>query len=255
MTLDEQNTEDNPPPPQPDSPPYSSSVSSPHSSHSQFSSPQLDQLHIHHNSISQPSSQPVLYPLQSSPPHLHGSVDEGGGTENRDKGRGMRPSFSSFNRVKSSEGLMKKVLLVSRVLGFLFCLISFSVMAADKDQGWAIDSFYKYKEFRYCLALNVIGFVYSGLQGLDLVHHLITGKLKSMNSLRYQMDFLIDQTLTYLLLSASSSAAVRADDWELNWGKDKFPQMAKASVVLSFLAFVTFASCSLVSGYNLFTLK
>ncbi|KAM7268833.1 hypothetical protein ACFE04_010999 [Oxalis oulophora] len=61
--------------------------------------------------------------------------------------------------------------------------------------------------------------------------------------------------LTYLLLSASSSAAVRVDDWQSNWGKDKFPQMATASVSLSFLAFVAFALSSIVSGYFLFTMK
>lgn len=63
------------------------------------------------------------------------------------------------------------------------------------------------------------------------------------------------QILTYLLISASSSAAIRADDWESNWGKDKFPDMARAAVALSFLAFLAFASSSLISGYKLCTLK
>ncbi|KAK3000765.1 hypothetical protein RJ639_021567 [Escallonia herrerae] len=53
--------------------------------------------------------------------------------------------------------------------------------------------------------------------------------------------------LTYLLISASSSAATRIDDWQSNWGKDKFPEMATASVGMSFLAFVAFASSSLIS--------
>ncbi|PRQ53888.1 hypothetical protein RchiOBHm_Chr2g0171471 [Rosa chinensis] len=84
-------------------------------------------------------------------------------------------------------------------------------MAADKKQGWASDSFSKYKEFRFIM--------------------------------------------TYLVISTSSSAATRVEDWELNWGKDKFPDMARASVALSFLAFFAFASSSLISGYTLCTLK
>ncbi|CAI0390572.1 unnamed protein product, partial [Linum tenue] len=39
-------------------------------------------------------------------------------------------------------------LLGSRFSGFVFCLISLAVLAADKDQGWALESFYRYKEFR-----------------------------------------------------------------------------------------------------------
>ncbi|EXC20277.1 Protein farnesyltransferase subunit beta [Morus notabilis] len=61
--------------------------------------------------------------------------------------------------------------------------------------------------------------------------------------------------LSYLLMSASSSAATRVDDWQSNWGKDKFPDMARASVGLSFAAFVALAWSSIVSGYILCTSK
>lgn len=59
------------------------------------------------------------------------------------------------------------------------------------------------------------------------------------------------QIIAYLLISASSSATIRIDDWQLNWGKDKFPDLATASVSMSFLAFVALASTSLISGYAL----
>ncbi|CAH9090385.1 unnamed protein product, partial [Cuscuta europaea] len=39
--------------------------------------------------------------------------------------------------------------LVLRVAQALFCLISFSVMAADQTQGWTGDSWHRYKEYRY----------------------------------------------------------------------------------------------------------
>ncbi|GAA0186267.1 hypothetical protein LIER_33555 [Lithospermum erythrorhizon] len=124
-------------------------------------------------------------------------------------------------------------------------------MAADKTQGWAGDSFDRYKEYRYCLAMNVIGFVYAGFQAFDLSCNLASGKHIISHHLRYHFEFLMDQILAYLLMSASSSAATRVDDWVTNWGKDTFTDMATASVGMSFLAFFAFAISSLISGYNL----
>ncbi|PSS30389.1 CASP-like protein [Actinidia chinensis var. chinensis] len=159
----------------------------------------------------------------------------------------VRQSLSFLRRVKR-ESMVKKAALGFRVFGVVFCLISFSLMAADRYKGWALDSFDRYKEFRYCLSVNVIGFVYNLAQALDLAHHLLTGKYFSQHPLRYYFDFAMDQILTYLLMSASSSAATRVEDWESNWGNDKFTVMASASVGLSFTAFVAFAASSLISG-------
>lgn len=62
----------------------------------------------------------------------------------------MRPNLSILRRT-TRESMVKRALLGFRISGFVFCLISFSVMAADKAQGWALDSFYQYKEFRLVL--------------------------------------------------------------------------------------------------------
>ncbi|KAL8042029.1 hypothetical protein ABFX02_09G023400 [Erythranthe guttata] len=143
--------------------------------------------------------------------------------------------------------------LVFRVFELILCLISFSVMAADKTKGWSGDSFDRYMEYRYCLSVNVIGFVYSAFQAYDLAYHLGTEKHVISHHLRYHFDFSMDQIMAYLLMSASSSAATRVNDWILNWGKDEFTLMATASISMSFLAFVAFALSSLVSGHNLCT--
>ncbi|KAF1892820.1 hypothetical protein Lal_00035464 [Lupinus albus] len=60
-----------------------------------------------------------------------------------------------------------------------------------------------------------------------------------------------DKVLTYILISASSCAATRVDDWQSNWGKDEFTVMASASVGMAFVAFAAFAISSLISGYIL----
>ncbi|MBA0758626.1 hypothetical protein Gotri_021605 [Gossypium trilobum] len=169
-------------------------------------------------------------------------------------GKRLRPDLSILRRTKRDK-MIKKALLGFRISGFVFCLVSFSVLAADKNQGWALDSFYRYKEFRFCMAVNVIGFVYSGFQAYDVAYQLTSGKQKPRSHLRFYLDFILDQILAYLLISASSSAAVRVDDWESNWGNDKFPEMARASMALSLVAFIALALSSLVSGYNLCTSK
>ncbi|KAE8662228.1 CASP-like protein 4A3 [Hibiscus syriacus] len=132
--------------------------------------------------------------------------------------------------------------VIMAALGFrlseiVLCLISFSVMAADKTQGWSGDSYDRYKEYRYCLSVNVIGFIYAGFQAYDVAHYLMTET----------------HILAYLLISASSAAATRVDDWQSNWGKDEFTEMASASIAMAFLAFAAFAFSSLLSGYELWT--
>ncbi|XP_073019006.1 CASP-like protein 4A3 [Primulina eburnea] len=168
----------------------------------------------------------------------------------------VRPSLSILRSAKRRK-LVKRAALGFRSFGFLFCLVSFSVMAADRNQGWALDSFDLYKEFRYCISVNIIGCVYSGAQAIDLSFDLTTGKyaVQHRKQLRYYFDFVFDQVIAYLLISASSSATLRIDDWQLNWGKDKFPDMATASISMSFLAFLALASSSLISGYTLCTSK
>ncbi|CAO2823786.1 unnamed protein product [Amaranthus hypochondriacus] len=94
----------------------------------------------------------------------------------------------------------------------------------------------------------------SGVQGLDLLHQLTKRKdLVGITRVRCSFDFAIDQVMAYLLVSASSSAFTRVDDWISNWGNDQFPAMASTSVVLSFVASLAFAFSSLISGYLLCT--
>lgn len=177
----------------------------------------------------------------------------GGGERVEDGGRERRPpgAVTSIVRRSRREDMVKRAELGFRVCEVVFCLISFSVMAADKTQGWSGDSFDRYKEYRYCLSMTVIAFVYSGFQACDLAYHLVTQKHMFSNRSRYHLNFFMDQVLAYLLMSASSSAATRVDDWQSNWGKDEFTEMASASIGMSFLAFVAFAFSSLISGYNL----
>ncbi|KAL6136316.1 hypothetical protein ACLB2K_061612 [Fragaria x ananassa] len=231
---------------------------SPSSSPLHDSSPTHEEIyHTNEFRLTPPEEQTHHHSNFAPPPAVAAQTKDQEGGEAQEEGvdrKTLRPSLSILKRARR-QSLVRRAMLGLRISGILFCMISFSVMAADKKQGWASDSFSNYKEFRYCLAVNVLGFVYSGIQTYDLVYYFTTGKHVVQHHLRYYFDFLMDQILTYLVISASSSAATRVEDWESNWGKDKFPDMARASVALSFLAFFAFASSSLISGYTLCTLK
>ncbi|KAL4634014.1 hypothetical protein ACB092_04G166300 [Castanea dentata] len=182
-----------------------------------------------------------------------GGVGGGGaGVVGRGVEDGRRSAHMSMLRRSKRDIMVGKAALGFRFSEIVLCLISFSVMAADKTQGWSGDSFDRYTEYRYCLSVNVIAFVYSGFQAYDLAYNMITGKHVIRHHLRRHFTFFMDQVLAYLLISASSSAASRVDDWQSNWGKDEFTIMASASVGMAFLAFVAFAFSSLISGYYLF---
>lgn len=179
-----------------------------------------------------------------------GGVEEGNGGAGGD--RRSRTATPGLRRSKR-EVMVDRSALGFRVLEMILSLIAFSVMASDKTQGWSGDSFDRYREYRYVVAVNAIAFAYAGFQAIDMTYLLIYGNHIISYSLRPHFDFLIDQILAYLLISASSSAATRVDDWVSNWGKDEFTQMATASIGMSFLAFLAFALSSLISGYNLCT--
>ncbi|VFQ73537.1 unnamed protein product [Cuscuta campestris] len=186
-----------------------------------------------------------------------GDMDGGGGAGGGRGGENRRRLKESLSELRKSERqkAMKKGALSFRVFGFVLCLASFSLMVANRKQGWAMDSFELYREFRYSVSVNAMGFVYSGAQAIDLIYHSATGKNVFQHPLRSLFDFLVDQVIAYLLISASSSAITRVEEWRSNWGEDKFPDMACASVIVSFIAFVALAFSSLISGYALCTPK
>ncbi|KAJ4745181.1 CASP-like protein [Rhynchospora pubera] len=148
---------------------------------------------------------------------------------------------------------VRRAALAARVAAMVFSIVAFSVLAADRNKGWARDSYNKYSQFRYCETVNVIGFLYSGLQLYALIHYKRNKKHIIRRPLGDYLDFIMDQVLAYLLISASSSATARVRDWVVNWGSDPFPNMANGSIAVTFLAFLAFAVSSLLSAYNLFS--
>ncbi|XP_072967207.1 CASP-like protein 4A3 isoform X2 [Typha angustifolia] len=139
-----------------------------------------------------------------------------------------------------------------RVSAMVLSLVSFSIMSADKTQGWDGDFFARYDEYRYSLVVNVMACAYSGFQVYAEVYRTITGSHIIGRPLGYHLDFTMDQILAYLSMSSSSAAASRNGIWVTRFGADDFTKMIDASVAMSFLAFATLALSSVISAYNIF---
>ncbi|XP_042402676.1 CASP-like protein 4A2 isoform X4 [Zingiber officinale] len=74
------------------------------------------------------------------------TVASDGGIRTRE--RGFAPtSLERTRRLEETAPPRKKALWL-RMAALLLCMISFSVMVTDKTDGWAGDSFHRYKEFR-----------------------------------------------------------------------------------------------------------
>lgn len=81
----------------------------------------------------------------------------GGGGENEVGGdRRSRAAVDSILKRSERSVVVKKAALGLRVFEAIVCLVSFSVMAADKTQGWSGDSFDRYKEYRYIIFLQLV---------------------------------------------------------------------------------------------------
>lgn len=81
-----------------------------------------------------------------------GALEEGYGGGREDEVGGERKSRAAvtniLQRSERSEAVRKAALVV-RVFEVTVCVISFSIMAADKTRGWSGDSYDRYKEYRY----------------------------------------------------------------------------------------------------------
>nr|CAD1823883.1 unnamed protein product [Ananas comosus var. bracteatus] len=172
----------------------------------------------------------------------------GGGGSEREGERGI---WGVPGSVRKAE--VRRAAVGLRVSAAVLCLISFSTMASDKTQGWAGDSFDRYEEYRYSLAVNVIAFAYSGFQVFAELHRVITGRYIIRRRSSCYLDLTMDQILAYLLISSSSAAASRNDVWVTRFGGDDFTKMVNVSVAMSFLAFFAVALSSVISAYNLFS--
>lgn len=75
---------------------------------------------------------------------------------------------SNILRRWKREDLLKRGSLASRVLGFVFSLLAFVIMASNQHGDWK--DFDKYEEYRYIFNFNIIIFLLSACVYIDLLY-------------------------------------------------------------------------------------
>ncbi|GLJ17713.1 hypothetical protein SUGI_0309090 [Cryptomeria japonica] len=148
--------------------------------------------------------------------------------------------------------------LILRIVTSVLLLISLIVMLSSKTRSDVLAStgleyrFNDFKPFRYVVAADVIGCVYS-IIGIVLLISGISG------GLYFYLTFIFDQVLTYIILSSTSAGIgcimitkdVLKGAEAYDAAAKKFLRYASASVSLEFLGFMIIAGCAVMSGYSL----
>ncbi|KAH6806818.1 hypothetical protein C2S51_027926 [Perilla frutescens var. frutescens] len=178
-------------------------------------------------------------PTPTPPPAADVENQRGGGG-----GGGVSNILQRWRR----EGLLKRCSLTFRAFGFLFSLLAFLIMATNKHGDWR--EFDKYEEYRYVLAIAILSTLYTGLQIWRQIHEFYTTKEIISRQNAAIVDFIGDQIVAYLLLSAASAAVPLTNN--MRQGADNiFTDSSASAISMEFFAFFSLGLSALISGYKL----
>ncbi|CAO2839243.1 unnamed protein product [Amaranthus hypochondriacus] len=165
-------------------------------------------------------------------------------TESSDSGIG-----SVLQKWKRQD-LLRKGSLGLRILGFIFSLLSFIIMASNNHGNGR--NFGDYEEYRYLLGIAILSTIYTGLQCFRHIHQLSTGNEIITLKNSALVDFIGDQVFAYLLLSSASSAIPQTNRMR-EGGDNIFTDSSAAAISMSLLAFIALACSSIIAGYKIST--
>ncbi|GER26644.1 CASP-like protein ARALYDRAFT_321547 [Striga asiatica] len=175
------------------------------------------------------------------------AVADGGDLENQTTASacgGVANIVRRWNR----EDRLKRSSLALRCVGLVFSLLAFIIMATNKHGDWR--EFDKYEEYRYVVAIAVLSSLYTGFQAFGQVYGVSTGREVIPRQYVGKIDFFGDQIVSYLLISAASSAVPLTN--RMREGADNIFTDASASAIsMEFLAFLSLGLSALISGYKL----
>lgn len=129
-----------------------------------------------------------------------------------------------------------------------FAFVALVLVASNQHGGWM--QFDRYQEYRYLLAIAALAFVYSLAQALRHAHRMRGGADPVSAPSGRIFDFVADQVVAYLLMSALSAATPitnRMRTAVIN----SFTDTTAAAISMTFLAFVSLALAATLSGYKL----
>ncbi|XP_047979665.1 CASP-like protein 4B1 [Salvia hispanica] len=156
--------------------------------------------------------------------------------------------FSNIIQRWRREGIVKRGCVAFRAFALLFSLLAFIIMATNQHgDGRKFD---QYEEYRYVLAIAILSALYTGFQTGRHIHEIHTNKEIISRKNASIFDFIGDQIVAYLLLSAASAAVPLTNNMRRG-GDNIFTDSSAAAISMAFFAFFSLGLSALISGYKL----
>ncbi|KAK7273024.1 hypothetical protein RIF29_14070 [Crotalaria pallida] len=169
--------------------------------------------------------------------------------------------MAEMDSTPSSSTVSRTVLLVLRVLTFVFLLISLIIIAVNKGTedttvGPLQIKFNDIHAYRYMLSTIVIGFVYNLLQMALSIFTVVSGNRVLSGDVGYLFDFFGDKIISYFLISGSAAGFGVSYDVQSFLKSQELPfnsffGKAYASASLLLIGFLFTAIASVFTSFTL----
>uniref|UniRef100_A0A0D9VT11 CASP-like protein n=1 Tax=Leersia perrieri TaxID=77586 RepID=A0A0D9VT11_9ORYZ len=146
------------------------------------------------------------------------------------------------------EDMLDKSPLALHAAAAAFAFVALVLAASNQHGNWM--QFDRYQEYKYLLAIAALAFAYSLAQAVRHAFRMRRGVDPVPAASGRILDFVSDQVVAYLLMSALSAATPitnRMRSAVIN----SFTNTTAAAISMTFLAFVALALSAMVSGYKL----
>ncbi|KAF8721383.1 hypothetical protein HU200_023095 [Digitaria exilis] len=174
------------------------------------------------------------------------AADGGAGARTRG-GRGGGVVDSVVARWRR-EDMLDKSPLALHAAAAVFAFIALVLVASNQHGDWM--QFGRYQEYKYLLAIAALAVLYSLAQATRHIFRIRRGVDPVPEPTGRVLDFVGDQAVAYLLMSALS-AAVPITNRMRSAVVNTFTDATAAAISMAFFAFVALALSAVVSGYKL----
>ncbi|XP_066381684.1 CASP-like protein 4B1 isoform X1 [Miscanthus floridulus] len=184
-------------------------------------------------------------------PYNGASTAADGGTGARARrggGGGGRGVVDSVVARWRREDMLDKSPLALHAAAAVFAFVALVLVASNQHGDWM--QFDRYQEYRYLLAIASLALLYSLAQAARHAHRMRGGVDPVSSASGRLLDFVGDQVVAYLLMSALS-AAVPITNRMRSAVVNNFTDATAAAISMAFFAFLALALSAVVSGYKL----
>ncbi|KAG2541455.1 CASP-like protein 4B1 [Panicum virgatum] len=177
-----------------------------------------------------------------APYNGNSTADGGGGARTRSSGV-VDSVVARWRR----EDMLDKIPLALHASAAAFAFVALVLVASNQHGDWM--QFDRYQEYKYLLAIAALAFLYSLAQAARHALRMRGGVDPVSAPSGRLLDFVGDQAVAYLLMSALS-AAVPITNRMRSAVVNNFTDATAAAISMTFFAFVALALSAVVSGYK-----